>query len=181
MELFNDAYRVVIKMFKWKNVPIEKWLTLMWESRSLSHALCVSPVNEEFIMNSLDEFRELSNINFWIRYLQGNQSSLIGFQQNFSFLFASSHRNSGSHESSFQTDITIDEVQKAAFDLISNVSPFWDRTYHNIFLSKIITLFSINVLLGSCPKSFDISCRVSFLWFVPKTCCKWTANRGKVH
>ncbi|XP_014518647.1 separase isoform X1 [Vigna radiata var. radiata] len=121
MELFNDAYRLVIKMFKWKNVPIEKWLTLMWERRNLCHALCVSPVSEEFIMNSLDEFTELSDINFWIRYLQGNQSSLIGFQQNFSFLFANSHRNSSSHESSFQTDITIDEVQKAALDLISNV------------------------------------------------------------
>ncbi|TKY71312.1 Separase protein [Spatholobus suberectus] len=121
MELFNDAYQLVIKMFKWKNVPVEKWLTLMWESRRLSHALCVSPVNEEFIKNSLDEFSELSNIDFWIRYLQGNQSSLIGFQQNFSFLFASFHRNSCSHGSSFQTDITIDEVQKAALDLISNV------------------------------------------------------------
>ncbi|RDX78338.1 Separase, partial [Mucuna pruriens] len=121
MELFNDAYQLVIKMFKWKNVPIEKWLTLMWESRRLSHALCVSPVNEEFITNSLDEFSEIPNIDFWIRYLQGNQSSLIGFQQNFSFLFAGSHRNSSSHGSSFQTDITIDEVQKAALDLISNV------------------------------------------------------------
>ncbi|KAK8469090.1 hypothetical protein PHAVU_006G212401 [Phaseolus vulgaris] len=131
MELFNDAYRLVIKMFKWKNVPIEKWLTLMWESRSLCHALCVSPVNEEFIMNSLDEFKELSNINFWIRYLQGNQSSLIGFQQNFSFLFASSHSYSCSNESSFQTDITIDEVQKAALDLISNVPV----PSHSIFLA----------------------------------------------
>lgn len=163
MKLFNDAYRLVIKMFKWKNVPIEKWLTLMWERRNLCHALCVSPVSEEFIMNSLDEFTELSDINFWIRYLQGNQSSLIGFQQNFSFLFANSHRNSSSHESSFQTDITIDEVQKAALDLISNVSSVLDRTYHNLFLSKIITLFSINLLPGSCPESFYISCRLSFL------------------
>lgn len=179
MELFNDASRLVIKMFKRKNVPIEKWLPLMWESRSLSHALCVSPVNEEFIMNSMDEFSELSNIDFWIRYLQGNQSSLIGFQQNFSFLFASSHKNSCSHGSSFQTDITIDEVQKAALDLISNVRLFWDRNSHNLFLSKIITLISINLPLGSCPKSFYISCWVSFLWFVPKTCCKWTVNRGK--
>ena len=81
MELFNDAYQLLIKMFKRKNVPIEKWLPLMWESRSLSHALCVSPVNEEFIMNSMDEFSELSNIDFWIRYLQGNQSSLIGFRR----------------------------------------------------------------------------------------------------
>lgn len=123
MELFDDAYRLVIKMFKWKNVALEKWLTLMWESRRLSHALCVSPVNDEFIMNSLHEFSELSNIDFWISYLQGNQSSLIGFQQSFSFLFASSQKNSCSHGSSFQTDISIDEVKKVALDLISTVSP----------------------------------------------------------
>ncbi|XP_020220359.1 separase isoform X1 [Cajanus cajan] len=121
MELFNDSYQLLIKMFKWKNVPTEKWLTLMWESKRLSHALCVSPINEEFVMNSLDEFSELSNIDFWIRYLEGNQSSSVGFQQNFSFLFAGSHANSCSHGNSFQTDITIDEVQKAALNLISNV------------------------------------------------------------
>ncbi|KAJ1434987.1 SEPARIN core domain [Sesbania bispinosa] len=121
MELSNDAYWLMIRMFKLKNVSVDKWLTLLWESRRLSHALCVSPVNEGFILNLLDGFSELSNIDFWIRYLQGNQSSLIGFQQNFSFLFASSHRNSCSHGSAFQSDITVDEVQNAALELISNV------------------------------------------------------------
>ncbi|XP_012569077.1 separase isoform X2 [Cicer arietinum] len=121
MELFNDAYRLVIRMFKLKSISIEKWLTLLWESRRLSHALCVSPVNEAFIRNSLDEFSDLSNINFWMRNLQGNQSSLIGFQQNFSFLFASSHRNSCDHGVSFQVDLTVDEVKKAAHELMSNV------------------------------------------------------------
>lgn len=132
IELSNYAYQLMIRMFKLKNVSIEKWLTLLWESRRLSHPLCVSPVNEAFILNSLDEFSELSNIDFWIRYLQGNQSS-IGFQQNFSFLFASSHGNSCYHGSSFRTDITVDEVQKAALELISNVRSFWDRIYHTLF------------------------------------------------
>ncbi|KAI5448524.1 hypothetical protein KIW84_015801 [Lathyrus oleraceus] len=120
MELFNDAYRLLIRMFKLKSVSVEKWLTLLWESRRLSHALCVSPVNEAFILNSLDEFSDLSNINFWMHNLKGNQTSLIGFQQNFSFLFASSHRSSCDHDSSFQVEITVDEVQKAALKLISN-------------------------------------------------------------
>lgn len=124
MELSSDAYQLVIRMFKSKNVSTEKWLTLLWESRRLSHALCVSPVDEEFILNSSDQCSELSNIDFWIRYLQGNQSSLLGFQQNFSFLFASSHMNSGSNGSSFQTNITVDEVQKAALELISDVRSF---------------------------------------------------------
>jgi len=133
MELFNDAYRLVIKMFKLKSVSMEKWLALLWESRRLSHALCVSPVNEAFILNSLDDFSNLSNINFWIHNLKGNQSSLIGFQQNFSFLFASSHRSSCDHGSSFQVEITVDEVQKAALKLISNVQSFLDIIYGTLF------------------------------------------------
>jgi separase len=133
MELLNDAYRLVIKMFKLKSVSMEKWLTLLWESRRLSHALCVSPVNEAFILNSLDDFSDLSNINFWIHNLKGNQSSLIGFQQNFSFLFASSHRSACDHGSSFQVEITVDEVQKAALKLISNVQSFLDIIYGTLF------------------------------------------------
>ncbi|XP_024626543.1 separase [Medicago truncatula] len=121
MELFNDAYRLVIRLFKLKNVSTEKWLTLLWESRRLSYALCVSPVNEAFIKNSLDEFSDLSNINFWMHNLKGNESSFIGFQQNFSFLFASSHKNSCDHGSTFQVEITVEEVQKAVLKLISNV------------------------------------------------------------
>ncbi|XP_058750289.1 separase-like isoform X2 [Vicia villosa] len=120
MELFNDAYRLLIRIFKLKSISTEKWLTLLWESRRFSHALCVSPVDEAFILNSLDEFSGLSNVNFWMHNLKGNQSSLIGFQQNFSFLLASSHRSSCDHGSSFQVEITVDEVQKAALKLISN-------------------------------------------------------------
>ncbi|KAK7246827.1 hypothetical protein RIF29_41697 [Crotalaria pallida] len=121
MELSGGAYQLVTRIFKSRNVPIEKWLTLLWESRRLSHALCVSPVNEAFILNSSLQFSELSSIDFWIHHLQGNRSSLVGFQQNFSFLFASSHMNSCSQGSSFQTDITVDDVQKAALEMISNV------------------------------------------------------------
>ncbi|XP_061337166.1 separase [Gastrolobium bilobum] len=131
MVLSNDAYRLVIRIFKLKNVSIEKWLTLLWQNRRLNHALCDSPVNEAFILNSSDEFSELLNIDFWICYLQGNQTSLIGFQQNFSFLFASSHRDSCGRGSSFQTHITVDEVQNAALELISNVSV----PSHSVFLA----------------------------------------------
>ncbi|KAK7302457.1 hypothetical protein RJT34_13347 [Clitoria ternatea] len=120
IELFSGAYQLVIKMFRCKNLPIEKWLTLMWETRRLSHALCVSPLNQELVVDLLDEFSELSKIDSWIHYLQGNQSSSTGFQQHFSFLLASSHKNSCSHGSSFQIDIAVDEVKKAALKLISN-------------------------------------------------------------
>ncbi|WJX81047.1 separase [Trifolium repens] len=131
VELFNDAYRLVIRLFKLKSISMEKWLILLWGTRRLSHALCISPVNEAFILNSLDEFSDLSNINFWIHNLMGNKASLIGFQHNFSFLFSSSHRSFCNHGSSFQVDITVDEVEKAALKLISNVP----IPSHSIFLA----------------------------------------------
>jgi separase len=133
VELFNDAYRLVIRLFKLKSISMEKWLILLWGTRRLSHALCISPVNEAFILNSLDEFSDLSNINFWIHNLMGNKASLIGFQHNFSFLFSSSHRSFCNHGSSFQVDITVDEVEKAALKLISNVLSLLDIIYHTLF------------------------------------------------
>ncbi|OIV91544.1 hypothetical protein TanjilG_08956 [Lupinus angustifolius] len=86
MDLSGDAYQLVTRIFKLKKVPVEKWLTLLWESRRLSHALCVSPVNEAFIMNSSHQSSELSNIDFWIRHLQGNQSSSAPVSSHSAFL-----------------------------------------------------------------------------------------------
>lgn len=124
MELYKDVYRLVIRMFKLKNVSIEKWLALLWESRRISHPLCISPVHEEFILNSSDSFDELSSIDSWTRYLQGSQPLMIGFQQNFSFLFADVLRSSCNYGNSFQVDIKIDDIQKIALELKSSVRSF---------------------------------------------------------
>ncbi|MED6157431.1 hypothetical protein PIB30_023002 [Stylosanthes scabra] len=121
MELSRNAYKLLTRMFNRKNVSIEKWLTFLWESRRLSHALCVSPICEAF-QNSLDHFNELSNIESWTRYLQADRSSIVGFQQIFSFLLSSPHKNSCCNGDSFQKDIAADDVKKAAQELISNVS-----------------------------------------------------------
>ncbi|KAJ7968102.1 separase [Quillaja saponaria] len=53
-----------------------------------------------------------------IRIFKGSESLLIGLQQNFSFLFASSLRSSNKY---VMSDITVDEVNEAASKLISNV------------------------------------------------------------
>ncbi|KAJ6704493.1 hypothetical protein OIU85_030317 [Salix viminalis] len=52
MEFHNDAYKLMIRLFEWKNVQMEMWLSILWESRRLTHALCVSPVNDALIMTS---------------------------------------------------------------------------------------------------------------------------------
>lgn len=112
----------MIRLFQWKNIPLEKCLVVLWECRRISHALCISPVNEAFIMSLYDHYGEHSkSIDFWISCLKGSQPLMVGLQHNFSFLFANIDRCSYNHEGSFRPDITVNEVQEAAIELISSV------------------------------------------------------------
>ncbi|XP_059463278.1 separase isoform X5 [Corylus avellana] len=116
----QDIYRLMTRLFRWKSVSMENCLAVLWESRRTTHALCISPVNEAFI-NLSDHCGELSkSVDFWIRCLKGSQPLIVGFQQSFSFLFSNPH-SSCNHESSFRSDITVEEVKEAAFELISSV------------------------------------------------------------
>ncbi|KAK0589698.1 hypothetical protein LWI29_017484 [Acer saccharum] len=121
LESQPDIYKLLIRLLKWKNVSSEKCLAILWESRRLSHALCVSPVSEAFIMNLAEHCGELStSVNFWIRCLKEFQPLLVGFQQTFLFLFADLPHGCYIGESSFQSSITIDDVKEAASELISS-------------------------------------------------------------
>lgn len=112
----------MIRLFQWNNVPSEKLLAILWECRRTGHGLCISPVNEAFIMSLLDHYGEHSrSIDYWTSCLQGSQPLLIGLQHNFSFLFGNFAWGSNDHESSFRPDITVDEVEESAFQLISSV------------------------------------------------------------
>lgn len=113
----------MFRLFQWKNVPLEKLLAVLWECRRLRHALCVSPVNEAFLM-SLADHCDGQSIDFWISCLKGSQPLLVGLEHNFSFLFASIPQDSFNFGSCFRTDITVDEVKDAAYELIANVRSF---------------------------------------------------------
>ncbi|XP_031277684.1 separase [Pistacia vera] len=117
MEIHNVLYKLMIRFLKWKNVPLEKCLSIFWESRRLSHALCISPVNEGFLMNLAEQCGEISkSIDFWVCCLKESQPLVVGFQQNLSLLFADIC------ESPNQPYITIADVKEAASELISSVS-----------------------------------------------------------
>ncbi|KAJ0007712.1 hypothetical protein Pint_29731 [Pistacia integerrima] len=116
MEIHNVLYKLMIRFLKWKNVPLEKCLSIFWESRRLSHALCISPVNEGFLMNLAEQCGEISkSIDFWVCCLKESQPLLVGFQQNLSLLFADIC------ESPNQPYITIADVKEAASELMSRV------------------------------------------------------------
>ena len=121
MDFHHDIYRLITRLNKRKNVSLENFLAKLWESRRTSHALCISPVNETLIINLSEQYGDLcKSVDFWIRCLKGSHPLLVGFQQSFSFSFVSS-QSSSNLESAFRSDITVDEVKEAAFQLISSV------------------------------------------------------------
>lgn len=122
LEFHHDIYRLMIRLFQWKNIPLEKFLVVLWECRRISHALCISPVNEAFITSLCEHCGEhFKFIDFWISCLKGSQPLAVGLQHNFSFLFASIAQSSYNCESSFRPNITVDEVKEVAVGLISSV------------------------------------------------------------
>ncbi|KAH9685962.1 Separase [Citrus sinensis] len=122
IEFHNNIYKLMLRLFKCKNVPLEKYLSILWESRRLSHALCISPVNDAFLVNLAEQCGELSkSIEFWMGCLQGSQPLLVGFQQSLLFLFANSSHGCYIRKSSVQPCITINDVKEAASELISSV------------------------------------------------------------
>lgn len=122
-------YKLMIRLFEQKHVPLEKFLSMLWESRRLSHALCVSPVCDELLMSlSRDYGEQFKSIDFWMHCLKESPPLLIGFQLNFSYLFTSISWDSCNHRTSFQSDITVDDAKQAAYELISRVRSFQGTT-----------------------------------------------------
>ncbi|KAM7250817.1 hypothetical protein ACFE04_022700 [Oxalis oulophora] len=120
VKVHRDIYELFIRLFRRKNVPLEKFVLLLWGCRRLSsHALCVSPVNETFIMKLSEHYGEHPrSIDFWINSFKGSEPLTVGFEQIFSFLFANFPHGVCVHESSFQLDITADDVKKTASELL---------------------------------------------------------------
>ncbi|KAF8411822.1 hypothetical protein HHK36_004381 [Tetracentron sinense] len=123
MHLQHDIYKLIIILLQRKNVPLKKCLAMLWADRRLTHALCSSPVDEAFILNLSEHFGVDSNsFSFWISCIKDSQPLLVGFKQKFSLLYSTLPQQGSCHpESSFSSDVTVDEVKGAALDLISSV------------------------------------------------------------
>ncbi|XP_030477632.1 separase isoform X2 [Cannabis sativa] len=122
MDYHYDTYKLMIRLFYGKGVPLEKVLAVLWEGRRTRHSLCISPVNEAFLMSLAEHYAEDSkSIDFWIKCLKSSQPLLAGFQHSFSCLSANFPPESPEHDSSFCSDMSEDEVKKVAFELISSV------------------------------------------------------------
>ncbi|CAA7060137.1 unnamed protein product [Microthlaspi erraticum] len=134
-ELHHQIYQLIFRLFKWKNVKLEVCLAMLWEYRRLSHALCPSPISDAFIRNLSENCGEKSTcIGFWIDCLKDSKARLLGFQQNFQDLHNDFLRKSNKDKGPFQSDITTDDITKAASELISSASLSGDSSFVAAYL-----------------------------------------------
>ncbi|XP_074291735.1 separase-like [Silene latifolia] len=121
--LHSDMFNAILKVLKQMNVPLDKCLSLLWESRRVNHSLCVLPVSEAFIVAlSCIYGKEAESFEFWLNCLQDSRTLSVVFKQNFSFLSSFSPLAFHQHKSSLQSGISVDEVKQVASDLVSMVS-----------------------------------------------------------
>ncbi|XVE94021.1 hypothetical protein REPUB_Repub01dG0244400 [Reevesia pubescens] len=120
-KLHSNIYKLIISIYKLNNVQLGKCLTNLWECRRLSHALCVSPINESFIMNLSEHCGESSkSIDFWIHCLSGSQPGLLGFQQNLTCFFNTFTHGFENHERDFQSAVSANNVKQIVSELIAS-------------------------------------------------------------
>ncbi|KAJ4962506.1 hypothetical protein NE237_022445 [Protea cynaroides] len=121
MHFHYDIYKLIIMLLKRKNVPLEKSMAMLWADRRLNHALCISPVDEDFILKIAEHFGVNTNsVGFWVNCLKDSQPLLVGFQQKLSLSYSIFPQ--GNHpENSLGSDISINDVEKAATELLSSV------------------------------------------------------------
>ncbi|XP_043718262.1 separase-like isoform X1 [Telopea speciosissima] len=121
MHFHYEIYKLIIILLKRKNVPLEKSVAMLWADRRLTHALCVSPVDEDFILKFSEHFGVNSySVGFWVNCLKDSEPLLVGFRQKFS-LSHSIFPQENHPENSLGSDININEVKKAAMDLLSSI------------------------------------------------------------
>ncbi|XP_047307638.1 separase [Impatiens glandulifera] len=127
-QLHPEIYELLIRLNKWKNLSVDKYLGILWESRRLGHVACASPISEAFIMVLSQHCGELSkSIHFWLDCLKGSRQLELGFQQMFYFVFSKISQVSFCEQDLSSVVFGIDEVKAVALELASSV-PFYSSS-----------------------------------------------------
>ncbi|GMI95423.1 EXTRA SPINDLE POLES, RADIALLY SWOLLEN 4, homolog of separase, HOMOLOGY OF SEPARASE 1 [Hibiscus trionum] len=120
-KLHSHIYKLLIKIYELNNVELGKCAANLWECRRLSHALCVSPVNESFITNLSEQCGESSKaVDFWIQCLSGSQPGLIGFQQNITCFFNNFTHGLKNGENNLQSAVSANNVNLVVSELLAS-------------------------------------------------------------
>ncbi|XP_058089660.1 separase [Magnolia sinica] len=118
-----DIYKLIINICKWKNVPLERCLAMLWGDRRLNHALCMLPIDETFILNLSQQFGvHINSIDYWISCMESSPSSLLGFCQKFLLPDSSLPQVGRCYtKRSLGPDVTVDKIKEAAAALVCSV------------------------------------------------------------
>ncbi|PPD67278.1 hypothetical protein GOBAR_DD35847 [Gossypium barbadense] len=120
-KLHSSIYKLIIRIYKLNNVELGICVANLWECRRLSHALCVSPVNESFITNLSEHCGGSSkSVDFWMHSLSGSQPGLLGFQQNLTCFFNNFNHGLKNPESDIQSAVSANNVNLVASELIAS-------------------------------------------------------------
>ncbi|CAH8360120.1 unnamed protein product [Eruca vesicaria subsp. sativa] len=175
-ELHHHIYQLIFRLFRHKHVKLEVCLSMLWECRRLSHALCPSPISDAFILSLSEICGDKSTcMTFWIDCLKDSKAKLIGFQQNFHDLHSDFLRTS-SDEGPFQSDITIDDITDAASELTSSASPSGHASFVAAYLyydlcERLISFGKLSEALSYAKEAY----RIRTLLFQEKY--KYTAEK----
>lgn len=96
---------------------------MLWADRRLNHALCISPINETFILNISQQSGVPANlVDFWMGCLDDSPPLLLGFCQKLLLVDSFPSQVHFFHTKiSMDLDVTVDKVREAAANLISSV------------------------------------------------------------
>ncbi|KAJ0743876.1 putative separase [Helianthus annuus] len=133
MDIHSDIYELMIRYCTCKNVSLKECLAMLWQSKSLSHALCTSHVNDAFISTFSRHCKSSKSMQFWKSCMEKSKSLEVGFQQCFSVISTLSSPSSCKHDlATGYAHLTTDVIKKTAFDLGNSVPV----TSKSLFLSS---------------------------------------------
>ncbi|TVU28695.1 hypothetical protein EJB05_20225, partial [Eragrostis curvula] len=123
-ELQFDLCKLMIKIWKRENLPLEKLFSSLFTSGRLSHACCHIPMDQQFISYVAEHLGiDCQHTEFWRNCFKGDLPSLAMFLQK---MLCSDLFFSPSCECSigrlFSFDASVDEVNKVASSLVSEVN-----------------------------------------------------------
>jgi separase len=115
-----DLCELMIKIWKQENLPLEKIFCFLFTSGRLSHAYCHLPLDKEFISKAAEHLGvDCHHTDFWRNCFEGERPSLFMFLQR---MLLSDLFFPESCEQYLRSDVSVDEVNKAALSLVSEVS-----------------------------------------------------------
>ncbi|WOL20055.1 hypothetical protein Cni_G28857 [Canna indica] len=114
---------VMIRFCKLESILLDKCISMLWMNRRLSHSLCISPIDESFLLNISEQYSvNVNSLDYWVCCLKDHQSSQCMLLLKLLPSDSVCTESSGcSLKRPFDAEISIEEVKNVASSLISEV------------------------------------------------------------